>query len=134
MAEQNTSALDLVKTASSLIDLRITDMRIAVVGGGGWRWPIIKLETNQGLVGIGEVRDGASARYAMMLQSRLLGANTFDSYRRYTTLTSSGVHGQPVGAAGGGGAWGGVADAVVGGFGRRVGVVRGAPDSVGAGF
>ena len=62
MVEQNTNALDQVSTASSPSDLKITDLRIAVVGEGGWRWPIIKLETNQGLVGIGEVSDGSSAR------------------------------------------------------------------------
>ena len=65
-------------TSSSPSDLRITDMRIAVVGHSNWRWPIIKLFTNQGLVGLGEVRDGASARYALMLKSRLLGENPCD--------------------------------------------------------
>jgi L-alanine-DL-glutamate epimerase-like enolase superfamily enzyme len=37
--------------------------------------PIIRLDTNQGLVGYGEVRDGASATYALFLKSRLLGEN-----------------------------------------------------------
>ena len=61
--------------------LKITDMRIAVVGHDNWRWPIIKILTNQGLVGLGEVRDGASARYALMLKSRLLGENPCDVER-----------------------------------------------------
>jgi L-alanine-DL-glutamate epimerase-like enolase superfamily enzyme len=94
MADQNSSALDQVKTSSSPSDLRITDMRIAVVGGGGWRWPIIKLETNQGLVGLGEVRDGASARYALMLKSRLLGENPCDVDRLFQKIKQFGGHGR----------------------------------------
>lgn len=94
MAEQDTSAVDQVRTPSSPSDLRITDLRIAVVGGGGWRWPIIKLETNQGLVGLGEVRDGASARYALMLKSRLLGENPCDIDRLFQKIKQFGGHGR----------------------------------------
>ncbi|MBM3189562.1 MAG: mandelate racemase/muconate lactonizing enzyme family protein, partial [Chloroflexi bacterium] len=60
-----------VNTYSRPSDLRITDMRVAMVG----RWPLIKLYTNQGLVGYGEVRDGGSKNYALMLKSRILGEN-----------------------------------------------------------
>ena len=94
MADQSTSAVDQVLTSSSPSDLRITDMRIAVVGGGGWRWPIIKLETDQGLVGLGEVRDGASARYALMLKSRLLGENPCDIDRLFQKIKQFGGHGR----------------------------------------
>ena len=48
-------------TNSKPSELKITDMRIAVVGENNWRWPIIKIYTNQDIVGLGEVRDGASA-------------------------------------------------------------------------
>ena len=37
--------------------------------------PIIRIDTNQGIYGLGEVRDGASKTYALMLKSRLLGEN-----------------------------------------------------------
>ena len=37
--------------------------------------PVIRIDTNQGLVGWGEVRDGASETYALMLKSRVLGEN-----------------------------------------------------------
>lgn len=37
--------------------------------------PIIRIDTNQGIYGLGEVRDGASGRYALMLKSRILGEN-----------------------------------------------------------
>ena len=94
---QNVSALNRVKTASSPTGLRITDMRIAIVGGGSWRWPIIKLETNQGLTGLGEVRDGASARYALMLKSRLLGENPCDIDRLFSVIKQFGGHGRLAG-------------------------------------
>lgn len=94
MSEQKATAVDKVRTSSSPSDLRITDMRIAVVGGGGWRWPIIKLETNQGLLGLGEVRDGASARYALMLKSRLLNENPCDIDRLFQKIKQFGGHGR----------------------------------------
>ena len=87
----NTSGFN---THSSPAKLEITDMRIAVVGHGNWRWPIIKLYTNQGLVGLGEVRDGASARYALMLKSRLLGENPCDVDRLFRKLTQFGGPGR----------------------------------------
>jgi L-alanine-DL-glutamate epimerase-like enolase superfamily enzyme len=88
------STLDQVRTSSRPSDLKITDMRIAVVGEGSWRWPIIKLYTNQGLVGLGEVRDGASARYALMLKSRLLDENPCDVDRLFRKIKQFGGHGR----------------------------------------
>jgi L-alanine-DL-glutamate epimerase-like enolase superfamily enzyme len=35
----------------------------------------VRLDTNQGVYGLGEVRDGASATYALFLKSRLLNEN-----------------------------------------------------------
>ena len=75
--KQNThaQALDHVNTYSRPSDLRITDMRIATVVGAPMRCPLIKINTNQGIEGYGEVRDGASKNYALMLKSRILGEN-----------------------------------------------------------
>src|SRR5215470_6753838 len=51
-----------VNTNSSPSALKITDMRVAtVVKPGPSPCPIIRLDTNQGIYGLGEVRDGASA-------------------------------------------------------------------------
>ncbi len=83
-----------MRTSSNPSDLKITDMRIAVVGHGNWRWPIIKLYTNQGLVGLGEVRDGASARYALMLKSRLLGENPCNVDKLFRVIKQFGGHGR----------------------------------------
>lgn len=63
-----------VSRASSPSELKITDMRYClttVLGGTA----IIRIDTNQGIYGLGEVRDGADVRYALMLKSRILGLN-----------------------------------------------------------
>ncbi len=86
--------MDNVSTNSKPSELKITDLRVAVVGEDTWRWPIIKLYTNQGLVGLGEVRDGASARYALMLKSRLLGENPCDVERLFRKINQFGGHGR----------------------------------------
>jgi L-alanine-DL-glutamate epimerase-like enolase superfamily enzyme len=55
-------------------ELKITDMRYCVTTVLG-RTAIIRIDTNQGIYGLGEVRDGADERYALTLKSRLLGQN-----------------------------------------------------------
>ena len=69
------AALQNVNTRSKPSDLRITDMRVAVIGEAPMTCPIIRIDTNQGISGYGEVRDGASKTYALLLKSRLLGEN-----------------------------------------------------------
>ncbi|HEY6546862.1 MAG TPA: mandelate racemase/muconate lactonizing enzyme family protein, partial [Vicinamibacteria bacterium] len=64
-----------VQRSSIPSQLKITDLRVATVVGAPMTCPIIRLDTNQGLVGWGEVRDGASPTYALFLKSRLLGEN-----------------------------------------------------------
>src|ERR1035441_4967177 len=50
---------------------RITDLRVAtVVKPGPSPCPITRLDTNQGVYGLGEVRDGASATYALFLDRK----------------------------------------------------------------
>ena len=63
-----------VKKASAPSDLKITDLRYATTAVMG-RTAIIRIDTNQGIYGLGEVRDGADPRYALMLKSRILGEN-----------------------------------------------------------
>jgi L-alanine-DL-glutamate epimerase-like enolase superfamily enzyme len=63
-----------VSRSSSPSDLKITDMRYALTGVLG-NTAIIRIDTNQGIYGLGEVRDGADVRYALMLKSRILGMN-----------------------------------------------------------
>ena len=63
-----------VSRYSGPADLKITDMRYCVTTVLG-RTAIIRIDTNQGVYGLGEVRDGADPRYALMLKSRILGLN-----------------------------------------------------------
>src|SRR5438445_13850284 len=65
-----------VNTNSSPSTVKITDLRVAtVVKPGPSPCPIIRIDTNQRVYGLGEVRDGASATYALFLKSRLLEEN-----------------------------------------------------------
>ena len=65
-----------VNTNSIPSSLKITDLRVAtVVKPGPGPCTIVRIDTNQGIYGLGEVRDGASPTYALMLKSRILGEN-----------------------------------------------------------
>lgn len=73
-------------------DLKITDIRTATVGWAGWRFPLIRIDTNQGLVGYGEVRDGASKSYALMLKKRLVGENPCNVDKLFRKIKQFGHH------------------------------------------
>ena len=63
-----------VNRSSSPSDLKITDMRYCTLQldpNEGSRNPIIRIDTNQGIYGLGEVRDAADERYALFLKSRI---------------------------------------------------------------
>ncbi len=82
-----------VSRASSPSELKITDMRVAVLGDGG-RKPIIRIDTNQGIYGLGEVRDGADERYALFLKSRILGLNPCNVEMIFKIIRQFGYHGR----------------------------------------
>jgi L-alanine-DL-glutamate epimerase-like enolase superfamily enzyme len=82
-----------VQRASSPSELKITDMRIAVIGNVG-RTTIIRIDTNQGIYGLGEVRDGADERYALMLKSRILGLNPCNVEMIFKIIRQFGNHGR----------------------------------------
>lgn len=75
MIYQDTIIPRSINTCSSPSQLKITDMRFVDIIGAPMHCTLMKLYTNQGLVGYGEVRDGASKTYALMLKSRILGEN-----------------------------------------------------------
>jgi len=81
-----------VSQSSRPSQLKITDMRTATVGWGGWRFTIVRLDTNQGLSGYGEVRDGASKTYALMLKNRLLGENPCNLDKLFRKIKQFGHH------------------------------------------
>ncbi|MBM3189927.1 MAG: mandelate racemase/muconate lactonizing enzyme family protein, partial [Chloroflexi bacterium] len=63
-----------VSTYSRPSELKITDMRMAVVASN-YDYPIIRLDTNQGIYGIGEVRDAGHKENALQFKSMLVGQN-----------------------------------------------------------
>lgn len=73
-------------------DLKIIDIRTATVGWNGWRFPLIRIDTNQGLSGYGEVRDGASKTYALMLKNRLIGENPCNVDKLFRKIKQFGHH------------------------------------------
>lgn len=85
-----------VQRSSSPSDLKITDMRVAVVRDGGQK-AIIRIDTNQGIHGYGEVRDGADPRYALMLKSRILGLNPCNVEQIWKIIYQFGNHGRLAG-------------------------------------
>lgn len=90
--EASDTTLDRVNTNSRPSELRITDLRIATVIGAPMRCPIIRIDTNQGISGLGEVRDGASKTYALLLKSRILGENPCDVDRLFRKIKQFGGH------------------------------------------
>jgi L-alanine-DL-glutamate epimerase-like enolase superfamily enzyme len=90
-----------VATASRPSNLRITDLRVANVAGVPFRSSIIRIDTNQGLVGYGEVRDQASATYALMLKSRLVGENPCNVDKIFRKIKQFGFHGRQGGGVSG---------------------------------
>src|SRR5579871_6796607 len=82
------------KTLSRPSELQITDLRTATVGWERWHFTIIRIDTNQGLSGYGEVRDLASKTYALLLKSRLLGENPCSVDRLFRKIKQFGHHGR----------------------------------------
>jgi len=81
-----------VRRASEPSALKITDLRVAVVAGAPMTCPLIRIDTNQGLSGYGEVRDGASETYALMLKSRVLGENPCNVDKVFRRIKQFGHH------------------------------------------
>ncbi len=92
-----TPTTDGINTRSRPSELKITDLRVATVIKAPMRCPLVKIDTNQGIYGIGEVRDGASEVYALLLKSRLLGENPCDVERLFRKVRQFGHHGRQAG-------------------------------------
>jgi len=84
-------------TSSKPSDLKITDMRVLVVSRAPMTCPIIRIDTNQGIYGLGEVRDGASKTYALMLKSRILGENPCNVDKIFRKIKQFGGHSRQAG-------------------------------------
>jgi L-alanine-DL-glutamate epimerase-like enolase superfamily enzyme len=71
------SAPASVNKLSAPSTLKITDMRACRVAAN-YDYPIIKLYTNQGVYGLGEVRDAGVEGIALILKAHLVGQNPLD--------------------------------------------------------
>jgi L-alanine-DL-glutamate epimerase-like enolase superfamily enzyme len=95
------AAADLVQSnvtrASEPSALKITDLRVAVVVKAPMTCPLIRIDTNQGISGYGEVRDGASETYALFLKSRVVGENPCNVDKVFRKIKQFGGHARQAG-------------------------------------
>ncbi len=89
-----------VNTFSSPSDLKITDIRYAVVWSN-YDYPIIRIDTNQGVYGIGEVRDAGHPENALQFKSMLLGQNPCNIDMIFNTIKKFGNWGREGGGVSG---------------------------------
>ena len=97
MSNTNIEISSSVNTNSSPSDLRITDIRFTDIIGAPMPCTLLKIYTNQGIVGLGEVRDGASRTYAAMLKSRILGENPCEIDKIFRRIKQFGGQGRQAG-------------------------------------
>lgn len=90
-----------INTCSRPSELRITDMRFVDIDGAPKRCTILKIETNQGITGYGEVRDASSKTYALMLKSRILGENPCNVDKIFRKIKQFGGHSRQGGGVSG---------------------------------
>lgn len=90
-----------VSTFSRPSELKITDMRVCHLRGLPMDASIIRLDTNQGISGYGEVRDWASPTYALMLKSRIIGENPCNIDKIFRKIKQFGHHARQGGGVSG---------------------------------
>lgn len=88
-------------TGSAPSKLKITDIRFADIQGAPMRCILVKVFTNQGIVGFGEVRDWSSRSFAAFLKERLVGENPCDVERLLRRIRQFGGHGRQGGGVSG---------------------------------
>ena len=82
-----------VNTASGPSDLKITDLRTATVASN-YDYPIIRIDTDQGVYGIGEVRDAGHRENVLQYKSLLLGQNPCNVDMIFRTIKRYGGSGR----------------------------------------
>lgn len=97
----NETIQEKVNTSSAPSELKITDIRFTDIEGAPFENSLIKVYTNQGIVGFGEVRDFGCKEYALMLKSRLLNENPLDVDRLLHRIRQFGYHARQGGGVSG---------------------------------
>lgn len=90
-----------VNTCSAPSNLHITDMRFVDIDGAPKRCTLLKIMTDQGICGYGEVRDASSKTYALMLKSRILGENPCNVDKIFHKIRQFGGHSRQGGGVSG---------------------------------
>jgi L-alanine-DL-glutamate epimerase-like enolase superfamily enzyme len=90
-----------VNTNSRPSALKITDLRVANLVGLPMPCSIIRIDTNQGISGYGEVRDWASKTYVLMLKSRIVGENPCNVDKVFRKIKQFGYHARQAGGVSG---------------------------------
>ncbi len=86
-----------VNTLSRPSDLRITDIEFCDIKDAPMRCTLLKIKTNQGLEGYGEIRDGSDRSYGQMLVSRVIGQNPCDIDKIFRRIKQFGGHARQAG-------------------------------------
>jgi len=82
-----------VNTNSRPSKLKIMDLRVATIAKPGPSpCSIIRIDTDQGVYGLGEVRDGASPTYALFLKSRIVGEDPLQLDKLFHRIKQFGGH------------------------------------------
>lgn len=89
-----------IKRCSSPSQLKITDLRIAVVCSN-YDYPILRIDTNQGVYGIGEVRDAGHKENVLQFKSMLLGQNPCNVDMIFRAIKQYGASGREGGGVSG---------------------------------
>ena len=82
--------LDYVRRSSNPSKLRITDVKFTKVDLPPWGCSLVRIDTNQGISGYGEMRDGASPTYLKYLKSRIMGENPCEVDRIFRKIKQFG--------------------------------------------
>ena len=93
-------AMANVRTFSKPSDLRITDLRMAVVASN-YDYPMIRIDTNQGVYGLGEVRDAGHREDALRFKAFLLDKDPTNVDLIFDLIKRFGGHGREGGGISG---------------------------------
>ena len=73
--------------------LKITDMRAATIAAN-YDYPLIRIDTNQGVYGLGEVRDAGVKGIALILKAHLVGKNPLEIESILASIRQFANHGR----------------------------------------
>ncbi len=82
-------------------ELKITDIRTADINGLPKHMILLKIYTNAGIVGYGELRDASSATYAKLIKGRLIGENPLNVDKLFNRIKQFGGHSRQGGGVSG---------------------------------